>query len=127
MSKPRSLAARLPAVRGLHPAIAHALGRFAVDTDVGEVVEETGYSHRRFIGLFHAAVGLTPKRYCRVLRFRRALERVTDETPWVDVALAAGYSDQPHFNREFREFTGVSPERYRRVSPAGSHHVPIRP
>jgi AraC-like DNA-binding protein len=121
------LAARLPPVRGLHPAIAHALGRFAVDADVGNVVAETGYSHRRFIGLFHGAVGLTPKRYSRVLRFRRALERLTDETSWAQVALAAGYSDQPHFNREFREFAGVSPGAYRRVSPAGSHHVPIRP
>jgi AraC-like DNA-binding protein len=121
------LATRLPAVRGLHPAVAHALGRFAADTDVGHVVAETGYSHRRFIGLFHEAVGLTPKRYCRVLRFRRALERMVDETAWTEVALAAGYSDQPHFNRDFREFTGVSPSTYRRLSPAGSHHVPIRP
>src|SRR5262249_8170820 len=111
----------------LHPAIAHALGRFAVDGHVGNVVAETGYSHRRFIGLFHAAVGLTPKRYCRVLRFRRAPAPRPDEPPRVALALAAGLTDQPHFNREFREFTGVSPERYRRVSAAGSHHVPIRP
>ncbi len=121
------LSARLPAVRGLHPAVAHALGRFAIDAEVGEVVAETGYSHRRFIGLFHETVGLTPKRYCRVLRFQRMLERMTAETSWVDLALSAGYSDQPHFNREFLEFTGVSPGRYRRAAPAGSHHVPIRP
>ena len=122
------LARRLPAVRGLHPAIAHALGRFALDADVGTVVAETGYSHRRFIGLFHRAVGLTPKLYTRLLRFQRTIRRMTadPESSWVDVALESGYSDQPHFNREFREFAGVSPGTYRRVSPAGSHHVPVR-
>src|SRR5206468_3996838 len=42
------LAARLPALRGLHPAVAHALARFPSTGDVGAVVDETGYSHRRF-------------------------------------------------------------------------------
>ena len=45
------LAARLPRVHGLHPAIAHALGQFAGTSDVGGVVKETGYSHRRFIAV----------------------------------------------------------------------------
>src|SRR5690242_5803658 len=67
------LAARLPEVRGLHPAVAHALARFPTIDDIGAVVEETGYSHRRFIGLFRAAVGLAPKLYCRVVRFQHAL------------------------------------------------------
>src|SRR5262245_29085562 len=42
------LAARLPEVCGVHPAVAHALARFSSTSNVGEVVAETGYSHRRF-------------------------------------------------------------------------------
>ena len=122
------LAARLPRVHGLHPAIAQALEQFATTSDVGSVVKETGYSHRRFIALFSKAVGLTPKRYCRVLRFQGALRTMAarPRASWIEVALDAGYSDQPHFNREFRELVGVTPGEYRRVAPTLTHHVPIR-
>jgi AraC-like DNA-binding protein len=122
------LAARLPTVRGLHPAVARALGRFATTADVRQVVRESGYSHRRFIALFHRGLGLTPKLYCRILRFQGALEQVAAHpaASLVEVALDAGYSDQAHFNREFREFAGVSPGEYRELSPTFPHHVPIR-
>ena len=121
------LMARLPRVYGLHPAVAHALERFTTTADVGEVVRETGYSHRRFIALFSRAAGLTPKIFCRVLRFQRAVElTAANQSPSrVDVALAAGYSDQPHFNRQFREFAGVTPGEYEQISPPSPNHVPI--
>lgn len=121
------LAARLPRIRGVHPAVAHALGRFASTSDVRMVVDESGYSHRQLIALFRRAVGLTPKRYCRVLRFQEVLARAAagPADSWADLVLAAGYSDQPHFNREFREFTGMSPGQYRQIAPASAHHVPI--
>jgi AraC-like DNA-binding protein len=121
------LARRLPRVQGMHPAIAHALSRFALTTDIGEIVEETGYSHRRFIQLFKRTVGLPPRLYTRVLRFQQALKLVASQ-PYlsgIDVAMDAGYADQAHFNREFREFAGVSPSQYRSVGTGDSLHVPI--
>jgi AraC-like DNA-binding protein len=120
----RILAARLPTVRGLHPAVAHALQQFEATTSVHDVVRWSGYSHRRFIELFSRTVGLTPKTYCRVLRFQHVLRAGTGGGgSLVDVAMASGYSDQSHFNREFREFTGVTPTEYRRAAPRASHHM----
>jgi AraC-like DNA-binding protein len=123
------LAARLPRVRGLHPAVGHALERFAANAPVRDVVRESGVSHRRFIELFRRVVGLPPKLYCRVQRFQGALDRVAGDVaePWVELALAAGYSDQPHFHREFRELAGLTPGRYREISPVQARHVPLRP
>ncbi|MDQ3518428.1 MAG: AraC family transcriptional regulator, partial [Gemmatimonadota bacterium] len=122
------LVARLPTVRGLHPVVAHALERFSETDLVRDVVSETGYSHRRFIQLFLRAVGLKPKVFCRIIRFQRMLERL-DRSPsssWAGLALNSGYSDQAHFNREFREFAGVSPSQYRDAAPAFPNHVPVR-
>lgn len=122
------LVARLPRVRGLHPAVAEALGKLAHAETVRQVVEESGYSHRRFISLFADAVGLTPKRYARVLRFQRVLAQLAaaPRIPLSHIALAAGYSDQAHLNRDFHAMAGMSPTRYLDALPRQTHHVPLR-
>jgi AraC-like DNA-binding protein len=121
------LAKRLTRTFAIHPAIAHALTRFSTTVDIGEIVEETGYSHRHFIQLFRRSVGLSPRMYTRLLRFQKTLKHGYDKTRgrWIDVALEAGYADQAHFNREFRELTGISPTEYLINRTGESHHVPI--
>ena len=123
------LADRLSQMRPLHPAVRHALERFSANASVHDIVREVGWSHRRFIELFRNAMGLTPKLYTRLLRFRRTIRRIAagPESSWVDVALESGYSDQPHFNREFHEFAGITPGEYRALTPPHAHHVPVRP
>lgn len=123
------LAQRLPRVLGIHTGVAHALAQFeAMEADVRTVVRDTGYSHRRFITLFREAVGLSPKRYCRVLRFQRVLQQVkaAPRPQWSQIALAAGFSDQAHLVRDFREFAGVTPTEFERLAPRHTHHVPVR-
>lgn len=58
----------------VHPAVALGLARLPVGESVGTVVRDTGLSHRRFIRLFRDSVGLSPKAWARVLRFRRAVK-----------------------------------------------------
>jgi len=75
---------------------------------------ELGISHRRFIEVFHRAVGLTPKRFCRIRRFQRVL-REAHQAPairWTDVAAMCGYSDQAHLIHDFRAFSGLTPAEY---------------
>lgn len=121
------LAARLPRLRGIDPLVAHALTRFGASCRVGDVVRDSGWSHRHFTAIFREAVGLGPKTYCRVLRFGRVLDRLASESSvaWADLAAAEGYADQPHFIREFREFAGLSPGSYRKRAPAYPRHVPV--
>jgi AraC-like DNA-binding protein len=121
------LAERLPLIRGLHPAVARALQQLVTVPSVHEVVKQSGYSHRRFLELFVQEVGLTPKAYSRVQRFQRALQHASapDRTAWSDIAIAAGYSDQSHFNREFRVCVGTTPTEYRNLAPRLRHHVPV--
>jgi len=95
---------------------------------VRDVARRVGLSQRRFIQVFAAAVGLTPKLYGRVRRFQRARASVRD-TPapdWARVAAECGYFDQSHLIRDFRAFAGLTPEEYlrRRSEHVLHNHVP---
>lgn len=101
----------------LHPAVELALARFNCTADVtrvGTVAAETGLSRRRFIEVFAEEVGFTPKLYLRLQRFKRVLNHVygASQIDLSEVAYLHGYADQPHFNREFREFSGLTPSQY---------------
>ncbi len=78
---------------------------------IASVVDEIGWSATRFIATFRHEVGLAPKVYCRVARFRNVVARLhdIDEIDWSDVSLACGYFDQSHFVHDFKEFAGVTP------------------
>jgi AraC-like DNA-binding protein len=119
------LAARVRKTRGIHPSVAQALRQFTVTSDVSHVVRESGFSHRTLISEFRRSVGLTPKEYTRVLRLQRAIRGISEVGTLADLAAAAGYSDQAHLCREFREFTGVTPGEYRHASPDAPHHLTI--
>ena len=121
------LTARLPRVRGIHPAVAHALARFATTSHVNTVVNESGYCHRRFIALFRESVGLSPKVYCRVLRFQSAIDQIADdpEAPWANLAALSGYSDQAHMTREFAILKAPSPATMRSWVESDSFNTPV--
>lgn len=121
------LAARLPRVHGLHPGVADILGKFEHAARVEEMVRESRYSHRGFIALFKQATGLSPKRYARLMRFQQLMAalRSAPAESLSELALAAGYSDQAHMNREFREFAGLTPLQYRLLAPEAAHHVAL--
>ena len=121
------LLARHRAPRALHPSVAQALLRMEGDTDIGSLVEGADLSHRHFIARFRDATGLSPKRYARVLRFRRLLRAfaAAPAQPWLVHALDAGYSDQSHCIREFREFAGTTPEVWRTTAGGRGLHVPV--
>ena len=112
-----------------HPAVGFALERFHIDTgaSISSVVEETGFSARRFIQLFQDEVGLTPKLYRRVHRFQQVLNLVhhSQRVDWCHVALDCGYYDQAHCIHDFREFSGLNPSAYLRMRSEHLNHVPL--
>ena len=77
-------------------------------------------SRKHLNDLFDSHIGLTPKTYARMFRFRRVVDLVQrgQGLDWTRIAMSCGYYDQAHFNHEFREFSGMSPGEY---AAAGSH------
>jgi AraC-like DNA-binding protein len=48
----------------------------------------------------------------RILRHQHVTAGLRAGLPLADLAEAAGYSDQPHLNREFRALAGCTPTEY---------------
>lgn len=122
------LAQGLRRPRAMHPAVAHLLAAGAGVVRIDTIVRDSCYSHRGFIALFRQATGMSPKRYARLMRFRALLAALhgPGHTALGELALDAGYSDQAHMTREFREFAGMTPLQYRLLAPASANHVPLR-
>jgi transcriptional regulator GlxA family with amidase domain len=78
---------------------------------VEQMADAAGVSRQHLTRVFRHAVGVTPKLYCRLARFRSALAAVAVPTHrnWAEVAIDNGYADQSHMIAEFREFCSLTP------------------
>ncbi|MGP4025513.1 helix-turn-helix domain-containing protein [Actinomadura sp. 3N407] len=76
---------------------------------VADIAADVGWSRKHLTNRFREQAGLPPKVMGRVLRFRRAVELLTGGTGFAEAALACGYYDQAHLNREFRALSGCTP------------------
>lgn len=76
---------------------------------VADVVQRSGYGATRFNQRFVDEVGLTPKRFGRLVRFRAALDALAPGRRLAEVALATGHADQAHLCAEFQAFAGRTP------------------
>jgi len=98
-------------------------------TSVADVAACVELSHRRFIQVFTAEVGMTPKLFARVRRFQRAVALAKqDASPdWRHLALACGYFDQSHLVRDFVTFSGLSPTEFARHRGEGvkENHIAV--
>jgi AraC-like DNA-binding protein len=92
----------------------HAFIRSGGRATIGDVAHRAGLSRRCFIERFVAEVGMTPKLFCRVLRFQRGLSllRGGSRPDWAELALECGYFDQSHLIRDFVIFSGLTPTVY---------------
>lgn len=81
---------------------------------IGTAALALGVGERRLERAFDLAVGLSPKRLARVLRFLTAVREIGRQAGGRGAAVAtgAGYADQPHFIREFKRLAGVTPAQY---------------
>jgi AraC-like DNA-binding protein len=81
---------------------------------VGVLADAAGVSGNHLATQLKSHVGVTPKRMARIYRFARLIVSVDTLRPvdWAGLAQTAGYFDQAHFSREFKDFTGHTPTEY---------------
>jgi len=92
---------------------------------IREIQLATGLSHTKFIQVFREYVGMTPKLFARVRRFRTLVERIEKGLPvsWAALAADSGYFDQAHLIHEFRAFAGITPLEFSSAAPNLRHQL----
>ncbi|NND06061.1 MAG: AraC family transcriptional regulator [Saprospiraceae bacterium] len=92
---------------------------------ISEVLPGTFMSRRKFERRFLYEVGLSPKYYARLRRYGYACSLIAGkrEADWDTVLFPGGYYDQSHFIKDFKEFSGLSPQRYLLKNQELSHKI----
>lgn len=114
----RLLARRLDEGSSGSPEVHRVLGRLRSShgaVRIEALAAEVGWSSRHLSARFRDETGLAPKAVARLARAEHAVTLLREGRPLADVAYAAGYADQPHFNRDFRELVGCPPGEFRFV------------
>lgn len=69
---------------------------------------------------FRATFSTSPHRFLLMRRLQRARRMIEADEPLAQIAIAAGFSDQSHFNRHFKKAFGVTPGRWSALTPRPS-------
>ncbi len=86
---------------------------------VEEIARETGLTRQHLARQFLHHVGVSPKTFARVMRFRRVVDAAARkrDLDWADVAAEHGYYDQSHLIAEFRDLAGTTPAAFHFSNP----------
>jgi AraC family transcriptional regulator len=84
---------------------------------LADLARECGLSPGRFMRAFKRSFGVPVRRYLLHRRVQAAKSLLLySDKPLLKVALDTGFTDQPAFNRSFREIVGTSPGQWRRTN-----------
>jgi len=61
---------------------------------------------------FRQAVGTSPKKFASVVRLKQAIHSFSPKHSLTSLGYEAGFYDQAHFIKEFKHFTGETPEAF---------------
>lgn len=116
----RQLEPPVQARGGLPPGAARRVREY-VEMNLGDSIDLAalatiaGLSVYHFARAFKQSAGVTPHHYLVKRRVERAQEMLArTELPLPEIALSAGFSDQSHLARHFRQLLGVTPGQFRR-------------
>ena len=76
---------------------------------IQELLADLPTSRDPFEKKFRRAVGTSPKQFAALIRMRHVIDSYTSRNSLTDTAHAAGYFDQAHFIKDFKSFTGETP------------------
>ena len=82
---------------------------------IEKLSENVGYSPRYINKIFNENLGMSPKMFCKIMRFQGILSELTRKQKLTDIADIMGFFDQSHLAKEFKQFIGITPKRFEEV------------
>ncbi len=84
------------------------------DTPILQLPDRYNVSERNLERKFKKSVGISPKKFQRIIRFEKALQRLTTAqyTSLAALAHELNYTDQSHFIKDFKMFSGMTPVEF---------------
>jgi AraC-like DNA-binding protein len=81
---------------------------------ISRLMDEFHITERTLERDFKTAFGISPKEYCKILRFNGLLKYISkaQSVNWLDMVNQFGYYDQPHLIHEFKNVLGITPDTY---------------
>lgn len=95
---------------------------------VNQLEQELFYSRRHLTRLFRQYIGMDIKSYCRIARFQSVLHDLSTNNGVLltDIAHDHGYYDQTHFQKEFKQFSLLTPKVYVNIMKNNSYRSRIK-
>lgn len=106
------------------PGVAYMLDH--IDLPLTKLAQKTGYSTKYLTKTFQQFVGIGPKNFQRIQRFNASLcyfIQLADKVDWAYVAFQNGYHGQAHFTKDFKHFSGLSPQNYLSLEPTCTRYL----
>lgn len=81
---------------------------------IKELNEKLFISQSSFEKRFRKEVGTTPKKFASIVRFNTVLANLTETKTLTEICYENNFFDQAHFIKDFKQFTGDTPENFKR-------------
>ena len=94
--------------------IIHEINKRQGNVKIKDLEEITGFSSRTLQRKFHGNMGMSAKTYSRIVRCQSAIYKINhdDKITFLDLAFDLGFTDQPHFLKEFKKLVSTTPLNY---------------
>ncbi|UJX26506.1 helix-turn-helix domain-containing protein [Pseudoalteromonas sp. CF6-2] len=104
------------------PSIGHTYAKQLISKLIELTPLQTAYqlaplSKRQLERQIKSQCGVTPKYFERIYRVKMAKQTIKDNPTmgFADIAQQCGFTDQPHFIKEFKAIMHITPARYRKL------------
>lgn len=81
---------------------------------IKELSEQLFISQSPFEKRFRKVVGTSPKKFASIVRFNAVVDNLTTSKTLTEICYEHHFFDQAHFIKDFKRFTGETPEEFQR-------------